>query len=154
MKRVLAVTCTIVVLLVGVPSALAARDRTGQRIRLDAGPSTYPAGEAFYIQHGWVLEPSESPLGVFDFTLEIDGQYVAEDFVDHIVDNSHTPPWINFQWVHNFPDGMVGAHSFSGHWFMPCATAVRRGSYPGPCETPNEKVEVLNLTLDVEFESP
>jgi hypothetical protein len=46
---------------------------------------------------------------------------------------------------------MTGVHTFTGHWFQPCAAAVDINGYPGPCRSPSTLVEVLTQSLTVVF---
>jgi len=135
-------------------------ERVGQRIGLlGAPPATFPANEPFHIAHGWVpIVPKDGPpiaVGLYDFDLEVDGVFRPHDFVDRFdFDESNPEPEFVWLWVHNFPEGMTGTHTFTGHWFSPCQEAVDRGDYPGPCAHPNDVVEVLTATAEVTFVDP
>lgn len=128
-----------------VPSATTAeKERVGTRISLFAGSfQVFPASQPFHIAHGWGLSPHDpakpAALGKYGFSLAVDGVERQADFVDkgHV----ENPDFGRLQsriWVHNFPDGMTGTHTFTGHWFGPCAALVASGFAPGPCEHPAE----------------
>ena len=133
------------------PVAADARAPVGDRINLYGGGSMeFPAGAAFNIQHGWVQSSADDAIGVFDFKLEVDGIPEKEDFKMFSAE-SGDPDWLSRIWVYNFPNGMTGIHTFTGHWFAPCQFAVDSLGYPGPCATPNAKVETNSQTLVVTF---
>ena len=89
-----------------------------------------------------------------DFELEVDGVLDDEDFRERIVEKDESPPTKTLTWVHNFPDGMTGTHTFIGHWFAPCQVAVDQGWYPGPCGSPAKKVEAGTVMHTVTFDGP
>lgn len=137
----------------GTPAPAADHAPTGGHINLVLGtPTTYPAGEPFSIQHGWGIAPEDPPAvaGVFSFALDVDGIRRAEDFV--IRTTTPTPaspldaPILNRGWVFNFPDGMTGTHTFTGHWIVPC-----RYSGATTCRTPNDPTDQFTRTLTVTF---
>ena len=110
-------------------------------------PDTYPAGAPFHIQHGWLTAPKDAPPGNFDFQLEMDGVYQSHDFYS-VVGGQDA---LSITWLFNYPDGMSGVRTFTGHWFAPCQYAVELGMYPGPCPSPNMPVEAYTRTLTVTF---
>ncbi|HEX9867256.1 MAG TPA: hypothetical protein VGC99_01455 [Candidatus Tectomicrobia bacterium] len=131
-------------------------ERVGQKIDLFGAPEQeYPANEPFNISHGWGLGPGETTMGLYDFDLEVDSAFRPHDFVDRIqVDKTDPPPLFNWLWVHNFPEGMTGTHTFTGHWFQPCRDLDDDGLNAGQCARPSETVEVLTLTVEVTFDAP
>lgn len=146
--------------LVAVPAAAAeTKERTGTRINLMAGGlQFFPAGEPFYIQHGWGTQqgPAEfepRAIGKLGFELAVDGVDRREDFVDKFhFDDPVRGLMQARQWVHNFPDGMTGTHTFTGHWFGGCTGLVASGLDPGPCDKPAETITVIApLTITVVF---
>jgi len=106
--------------------------------------SRLPEGEPFYIQHGWINAPVNYPVGLFRFELEVDGQPVQEDFSVRSTDAETALPTLNWTWVFNFPEGMTGDHTFTGHWIAPCQYWVDQGMLSGPCNDPNEMIARSN----------
>jgi hypothetical protein len=148
--------------LVAAPSAGAdadARERTGTRINLFAGGfQVFPAGEPFHISHGWVRvlgdDQGETPAnGRYGFSLAVDGQDSPADYVERAPREDPVLGWIKPNTaVHNFPAGMTGTHTFTGHWFGPCAGLVEGGYTPGPCAYPTEiMTAIAPLTITVVF---
>ena len=149
-------------LLVGlalVPGASAdAKERVGTRISLfGAGFQVFPAGQPFWIGHGWILAQTDhetaQALGRYDFTLAVDGVEGRESFFElsHRQDPDFGPLQVR-SWVYNFPAGMTGTHTFTGRWFGPCEGLVLSGFAPGPCENPVELTEAdFGRTVTVVF---
>ena len=139
----------IVALLITAP-VLAKAERVGDRISLFGGDTVFAAGEPFHIVHGWTFSPPDDRPqgGHFEFTLEVDGQFVEASFSDRTKENG----LIARLWIFNFPDGMTGTHTFTGHWFSSCKYAVDTGLLPGPCENRNTQVEVNSRSITVYFE--
>ncbi len=136
----------------------------GCRINVRLGkPTTYPAGQPFVIAHGvnsgFVLPPLGTGMDLF--ALEIDGVPRAPDAIirDAVSPPDLSPPptfdfpypGVESVFVFNFPAGMTGTHTFTGHWYEPCATAVALDGYPGPCETPAAQVQFETHSLTVTF---
>ena len=96
---------------------------TGTQITLGqcvASPceSTYPAGEPFFISHGYVTDGSEEDLRVLldprtRFELTVDGQPVP---ALQALDVNAEPP--SKLYVTNFRFGMAGVHTFVGCWYV------------------------------------
>jgi hypothetical protein len=80
----------------------------------------------------------------------VDGVSRREAFVERTV-VSGDPDLLTRIWVFNFPEGMTGTHTFTGHWLGPCQGLVDEGFIPGPCGRPNEKVEAFAQSLTVTF---
>jgi hypothetical protein len=124
----------------------------GDRIVLHDGSNEFPAGAPFHIHHGWSgMRPwdNPTPVGIWGFELEIDGIYQRPDYIWTGYNAEYDIiPRVS---VYNFPDGMTGTHTFTGHWIMPCKEAVESGIIPGPCRTPNEKTIILTRELTVTF---
>lgn len=152
MKKILPILVMLGLLANNIPAAAKTKERVGEPFRLLAGiPTIFPEGEPFHIAHGWVQIPSDSDaVGKWDFELEVDSVPRREDFVQRTV-VSGDPDLLNRVWVSNFPEGMMGTHTFTGHWLGPCQELVDGGVIPGPCEKPNEKVEALTRSLTVTF---
>ena len=137
----------------------------GCRINVSRGtPTTYPAGQPFVIFHGVFNGGGRPPeaIGQDVFKLEIDGVPRDPDVI--IRDNATPPELVDFglpfpilvtAFVLNFPNGMTGTHTFTGHWFESCANAVADGSRPdlAPCAIPAQQVEFLTRSLTVTFTS-
>ena len=158
MNRTVLLAFVIASALALVPAASAETNvRVGTRISLLAGGfQVFPAGEPFHIAHGWArrqtdpsnLGPAPRANGRYGFSLAVDGQEQPEDYVEHgdVSDLFHRT------WVHNFPNGMTGTHTFTGHWFGPCTALVENGFAPGPCEHPTEPTTSVGLlTITVVF---
>ena len=141
----------VVLLTLAIPySALADQEPDGESISLFFPPSEFTAGAPFNIQHGWTLTSNGEALGIFAFKLEVDGVLLREDF-KMLSAESGDPDTLRKKWVYNFPDGMTGTHTFTGHWYAPCWYAIDFLEYPGPCETPNAKFETNSLTATINF---
>jgi len=142
----------IAILIMAIPSAASARSElAGDRIGVFYDGSTeFPEGIPFHIWHGWVQTSDGDAIGIFDFALEIDGTIKGEDFKMFSADAGN-PDTLWRLWAYNFTDGMYGVHTFTGHWYAPCQYAVDWLNYPGPCATPNQKVETSTRTLVVNF---
>jgi hypothetical protein len=137
-------------LAIAVPAAAGQQQPVGERIRVRDGSIVFPAGAPFHIMHGWVQSSEDGAIGVFDFALEVDGVLRRED-IKMFSAVSGNPDTLWRLWVHNFPAGMTGMHTFTGHWFAPCQYAVENLGYPGACSTPNAKVETATRTLTATF---
>jgi hypothetical protein len=138
-------------LVLAVPSAASAHNEpVGERISLYYASNEITQGTPFYISHGWIQNSDDEAIGVFDFELEIDGVLRGEDYKMFSAESGN-PDTLLRRWVYNFTEGMTGEHTFSGHWYAPCQYAVDWLGYPGPCLTPNEKVETATRTSIVTF---
>jgi hypothetical protein len=151
-KLSLLVTILVIATLLIVTPVFADRDApVGDRIGLFFSDSMeFTAGAPFHIRHGWIQSSEDDAIGIFDFALEVDEVFQREDFKMFSA-ISGDPDLLNRFWVYNFPNGMTGIHTFTGHWFAPCQYAVDELGYPGPCATPNEKVETRTSTLTITF---
>jgi hypothetical protein len=133
----------------------------GCRINILRGtPTAYPAGQPFVIFHsvsnGGGIPPQA--IGMDAFKLEVDGAPRAPDVVirdavppPDLVDFGLPFPILENLYFFNFPNGMTGTHTFTGHWFESCANAVADGSIPGPCANPATQVEFITKSLTVAF---
>lgn len=152
-KQSLFVTVLLIIALLNlaIPSSASANNEpVGERIIVFNGQIEFPAGTPFNIRHGWLQPSSDDAIGIFDFQLEIDGVLYNEGFKMFSA-VSGDPDLLSRLWVYNFPDGMTGTHTFTGHWYAPCQYAVDWLGYPGPCVTPNDKVENNSRTLIIDF---
>lgn len=154
MKKVSSVvTVFLVVALLAMTSPVvvtAAGGPVGEKIRVRDASIEFAAGAPFYILHGWIQTSEDGAIGVFDFQLEVDGVLLREDFKTFSV-ASGDPDLLTRVWGFNFPSGMTGTHTFTGHWYAPCGYAVEWLGYSGPCANPNEKIESATRTLVVTF---
>src|SRR2546430_11378683 len=104
-------------------------------------PTSFPAGQPFHITHGWAVGATAPPqaVGIYAFRLEVDGVTRAPDFITRTADSpqstGYDAPVLNRSWTFNFPGGMTGTHTFTGHWIEPCQL-VR-----STCATPNDPVD-------------
>jgi len=152
-KQPLFVTAILILALLNlaIPSSASAHNEpVGERVIVFNGQIDFTAGTSFNIWHGWVQTSDDGAIGIFDFELDIDGVFLSEDFKMFSAD-SGDPDILWRLWVYNFPDGMTGTHTFTGHWYAPCQYAVDWLGFAGPCATPNEKVETNTKTLIVNF---
>jgi hypothetical protein len=116
--RLVVAALTITLLLAGVSSVAAAgRERVGDRISLFDPPTTYPADTAFHIWHGFIFEQGvDRGYGRNEFQLDVDGVATTADFTEvDVLD----PRVVSRVWVFNFPEGLSGTHTFTGHWITP-----------------------------------
>lgn len=148
MKKKILILGLIAVLLMAVPASAKSKEPVGVQINLLTGsPTSVPAGDAFHLSHGWsVLIPDEGPVGAYNFRLEVDGVPVEADFA--LRESSRgRPTTVTVRWVFNFPAGMTGTHTFTGHWDGPCQVYFD----PATCPAPNATVEVFTNSLTVTF---
>ena len=152
MKNMLFLALALALVVGAQPVAAKGKERVGEAFNIILGtPITFPEGEAFHIAHGWGLNKKNEAKEV-DFQLDVDGVRTEAHFVEHSKNKEErSVTWLR---VYNFPDGMVGTHSFIGHWFASCQWLVDNGSELGPCEDPDEKLEAFTAVLTVTFEQP
>lgn len=153
MKKQLFVTALLILTLLNLAtpsSASASSEPVGERITLWNSPFATTAGTPFNIRHGWLQTSDDGAIGIFDFTLEVDGVLHREDF-KLFSEEIGDPDILTRLWVYNFPNGMTGTHTFTGHWYAPCQYAVVSLGFTGSCATPNEKVETSIRTVVVTF---
>jgi hypothetical protein len=142
-------------LLMAVVPVAAKHARTGDQINiLFDPPATYPAGEAFHLAHGWILTKAEKPFGAYTFQLELDGVVVESDFVERSTTGGPGGPSFYRLWVFNFPAGLSGTHTFTGHWMARCQVLVDQGVITGPCADPNAFVDHYSDSITVDFIAP
>ena len=152
-KRSLVTTLLLVAALLSfaVPAAAEDNGPVGTRIGFYGGSwQEFPAGAPFNIRHGWVQTSYDGAIGIFDFKLEVDGVIRNVDYRMFSEEGSD-PEILTRLFVYNFPNGMTGVHTFTGHWYAPCQYAVDDLGYAGTCATPNEKVETNSKTMVVTF---
>lgn len=102
------------------PTSAATRAPTGDRIDVMAGDTEYPAGTPFFVRHGVASDPSlDRSIGRSRFVLEVDGVPQAPAYQEW----SRTDGLLVHAWVFNFPAGMTGVHTLTGHWLAACGVA-------------------------------
>jgi hypothetical protein len=79
--------------------------------------STYPAGEPFFVRHGFITDGTEADLRFLldpqtRFELTVDGQ-LAPSALELDLDGD--PP--SKRYITNFRFGMTGVHTFVGCWY-------------------------------------
>jgi hypothetical protein len=126
-----------------------ARVAVGERIYImntvEEPRSEYPAGQAFYITHGW--GDPELVLGPLEYILYLDGVKLAVTEVVTYFDGVSS--WA--VWLYNFPEGMTGTHIFRGTHTAECSVAHTVEGYEDyPC-TSGEIVLTTDNTLTVDF---
>jgi hypothetical protein len=151
MKKKILIVLLISLLVLAVPAVAKEKEPIGERINIiDEDPEVFPAGEPFHISHG-VLQwpPYDTPVGIMDFDLDVDGEFREEDYIDRFAVSYHgDSPDVVWLWYHNFPEGLpAGEHTFVGHWFVSCLTMDGP-----PCSNPNELVEFFAWEHTVIFE--
>lgn len=124
--------------------------RVGDRLSLFRYDTTFPADQPFHIVHGWWNPTNITGVGLFKFSLDVDGSPVSEDFIERSA-ISGSPDELLWLWVYNFPDGMVGTHTFTGHWSGPCQGLVDMGVIDTTCEKTNEIIESSSRTVTIDF---
>ena len=146
-KRVAITILLVATLAVVTTAAAGSKQRLGSEINVLVGtPTTFTAGAPFHIAHGWVAIDTtvSSAVGKFSFSLQVDGVYRSESFVERTVEPNGT---VDRFFVFNFPSGLpAGSHTFIGHWLAPCYAV-------SGCTTvnPNTVVEAFQRTLTVTF---
>ena len=147
MKRLTLIICVVLMLLMVSPVQAASHQPTGEQINLmDAAVQEYPENTPFYILHGWlILKPNS--IGWLAFELEVDGALIPATYIDH---SGTTMDTYQHSWVYNFPEGMTGVHTFSGHWYIQCNVALRNGLV-AECSHPTAHVDLETSEVVVTF---
>ena len=146
MKKTTLILLLIAMLVLAAPVSAHGKQRVGERIGVFYdGAQTFPAGEPFHIVHGFVIAPNDGPPGRYLFQLEVDG-VLQEGFLETAVDRSVLPEFLSRVYVYNFPQGMNGVHTFTGHWLQPCS------SVSDSCAKPNQLIETRTTVVEVSFE--
>ena len=157
MKKLLVPFLILVMIVITTPAAALPQEPVGDRLSLFAGPvQTFPANTPFHIRHGASFHaPGDSNTrGLYEFQLEVDGVPQQADFtLIQTFPIGGGSAQARF-WVYNFPNGMTGTHTFTGHLLGPCAQLVSDGSYSGSCgNNPMAQVEadISPVTVTVTF---
>jgi hypothetical protein len=150
-KLLTTIIIALAVLVLATPVAADGHAPIGDRIGFWMGSYVdFPAGTSFNIRHGWQQFSGDGAIGIFSFSLELDGVPVTNFYRD-FSEVSGDPDTLIRLWVYNFPAGMSGEHTFTGHWYAPCQYAVNELEYVGSCANPNQQVETSSRTLTVKF---
>ena len=151
MKKRMIFLFILFLLLIAVPVTARIEEPVGGQIDILQGtPNAYDADAPFHITHGWEINPRDGYQGKMDFELYFDGKFRNEDYKYRTVGPSDDTEYVKLLWVHNFPEGMRGLHTFTGIWYAPCSYAKERG-YIGECKMPSERVAFLTKELTVLF---
>jgi hypothetical protein len=118
----------------------------GERISLFDGDTSFPAGEPFYISHGFAGFTGPDPFR-WDFILEVDGVPVPDSGV--VIEQREDELKLGGGRVYNFPDGMTGTHTFDGYWYQSCKGSLAECEPGAP---PGSLTEVFHLTIEVIFD--
>lgn len=155
MKKFIPLFVLIVLLTISVPVLAESRIPIGEQIRVDPDGAVikYPAGVPFHIRHGWqgivgVVGPEgiqKLPFSGFD--LEMDGSYLTRDFIlrEIVYDPELDEKRIIQTSVFEFPEGLTGTHTFTGHWYTACKF------WEESCDDPFEVLEVQTRTITIKF---
>jgi len=141
MKRT--ITILLILSAMTMTTSIAANDnfRVGDRIGCFYGGETeFPADAPFYISHGFMNSATYGMLGLYGFSVDVDGVALKHDFLD-VSPVKGQPGVSRWFWIYNFPDGMTGTHTFTCHWYAPCGDV---------CEHSNQILETTR-TLIVTF---
>jgi hypothetical protein len=129
----------------------------GERILLNDPPTSFPAGEPFHIQLGfisyWLItERVGNTAGRAVMTLEVDGveippEYVTSDWTAYPPDAPYLVLVKLFTF--NFPDGLeAGDHTFVRRYFFTCQSYWDMG-VPVECHNSAELVEDTTMMQEV-----
>ena len=137
------------VLLLGLataPVAAVTKQPVGSRINLFSGNQTFAASTAFHIDDGWgfIDTSTVDAIGKYSFALDVDGSPRSADFIQR----SQTSAFELLElWFFNFPGGLTGTHTFTGHFLEPC----NGGSVPCNGNRIHTPVETLTVAATVTF---
>jgi hypothetical protein len=158
MKKLFLILTVVLALVMTTPAAAARKVPTGPQIRVDPDGAVfhYPENTPFHIRHGWHSEitPGEDVnvgyLAKAGFSLEIDGSYVGETYIDRVKESGEDPVKVELYkfYFFNFPDGLTGEHTFTGHWYIQCK------DWQDDCIDPKEIIEVGTRTITIIFDTP
>lgn len=148
MKKITLIFCILLLAVMVSPVQAAPHEPTGVRLDIfESGEQEFPARTAFYIQHGWSSSYPPHSIGLLRFELEVDGKIIEPTYYDNI----HTPDGVvGHSSVYNFPDGMSGVHTFTGHWYVPCQILLVSGLIE-ECSSPTAHVDLRTTEVVVTF---
>jgi hypothetical protein len=103
------------------PAGANNKPTTGPRILFAAAPTTFPANSPFFIEQGFGCLLSDTPC----VTSEITGQATFVLYLDGVLQSSTTDVDVDaangiirkFQ-LTNYPNGLVGTHTFIGDFIV------------------------------------
>ena len=150
-KKILLASTLVFVLTPVIFTGVALADKhapVGEQIIVSGDPITFPAGEPFHIQHGFVWfyyinEPVGNGFALSKMTLEVNGVEVKPDYVT--TDWGAYPPDLPYKggiklFTFNFPDGMTGEVTFVGRYFFTCQSELFAGNVE-ECDHPTQLIE-------------
>lgn len=141
MKKLLLFLSLVVVFVLATPASAGRPQPVGETLGWDV-TEWYP-DTPFNLSHGWILNlPDEGPIRSFGFKLELDGGLLMPDFIQREINDEMQYSKIH---VYNFPDGMTGEHTFTGHYYAPCYL------YFDDCVFPKKRVEVSTESQTITF---
>jgi hypothetical protein len=158
MKKLLIVLTIVLALSMTATASAASNVPTGPQIRVDPDGAVfhYPENTPFHIRHGWhseITQGEEVNVGLLakaGFSLEVDGAYVDETYIDRVRLPGIEPVISDLYkfYFFNFPDGMTGTHAFTGHWYIQCKY------WQDDCVDPDGLIEVQTRTITIIFDAP
>ena len=156
MKKFFPLFVLIVLLSTSIPILAGGQIPVGEGIRVDPDGVVieYPAGEPFHIKHGWMgLVGVTGPEGIqklpfSGFDLEMDGSYLTRDFIlrEVFYDPELDERSIIQRSVFEFPEGLTGTHTFTGHWTIACKF------WEESCDDPFEVLDPRPRTITIMFQ--
>ncbi|HSF79839.1 MAG TPA: hypothetical protein VLA49_01315 [Anaerolineales bacterium] len=150
MKKTIIYIVLVLILASAIPASAYGHKTVGERIGIFFdGEHTFEAGAPFHIMHGWSLDPkNETPIGIHDFELEVDGVLYKPDYLLVTVNHGDDSNSMNRLWVFNFPEGMTDTHTFNGYWYAPCQEV----NPIDECPKRNARVLTRMTTVVITFE--
>lgn len=155
MKKIIVFLTFAVLFTLTIPALAANQTPTGEWIWLGPDGATlhFDEYEAFHIRHGWYArlipgeeKPDMDKFAKAGFALELDGAFLEEDYVDREIRFEEGETLFYEYTYFNFPDGMTGTHTFTGHWHIACKYIQDE------CENPNEILDYMTRTVTIIFD--
>jgi len=149
MKKIVLLAVLVLLLLVSTPVAAGDKEPVGDY--LGWGVTEFPANEPFFKFHGFWFTEDElandvTNLGGYYFELELDGEIIKPSY--KIIGYDPEINEYNKWYVYNFPEGMTGTHTFTGHYYGACQ------DYFDDCKNPGAGIEIWTPSNTVEFTEP
>jgi len=158
MKKIFIVLTIALALIMTATAAASSKVPTGPQIRVDPDGAVfhYPENTPFHIRHGWHSaitlgeEVNVEFLAKASFSLEIDGDYMEDDYIERVRLPGVEPVVTDLYkfYFFNFPDGMTGEHTFTGHWYVQCKY------WQDECVDPDEIIEAGTRAITIIFDTP